>query len=73
MYDVDSGFYDFLPLENTLHMERPVLGDCDGDGLEDDIVYCSPDGSMSYYEIPLDGLWDPDNVTKIPGANGSPR
>lgn len=55
-------------LLGTEKMANVVVGDVDGDGLENDLVYSnSVSGGMGYYTIPSDGKWHPENDHPVPG------
>ncbi|MHB9036683.1 MAG: GH116 family glycosyl hydrolase [Armatimonadota bacterium] len=59
-----------IVLQGTAGMQNAIVGDVDGDGLEDDLVYHdSSAGGLRYYAIPPNGLWHLENVHVVPGAH----
>ncbi len=60
-----------MTLTGTEKMADAVVGDVDGDGLQDDIVYHnSLTGGLGYYRIPADGTYLAQNDHAIPGVPG---
>lgn len=58
-----------LNLPGTEKMNHAVVGDVDGDGREDDIVYNNAlTGGLGYYVIPGDGTYHSENDHVIPGV-----
>ena len=56
-----------VTLDGTEKMNNAIVGDVDGDGYEDEIVYTNAGGAgLGYYEIPGDGLWLPERDHTIP-------
>ena len=54
-------------LAGTEKMNNGVIGDLDGDGYEDELVYTSAGGTgLGYYKIPGDGLWHPERDHRVP-------
>ncbi|MCX6344176.1 MAG: DUF6067 family protein [Armatimonadetes bacterium] len=60
---------DTVTLAGTASMNNVVIGDVDGDGAEDEMVYSSAvGGKLGYYKIPGDGLWHPEQNYAIPNT-----
>ncbi len=58
-----------IALLGTEKMADVVVGDIDGDGLENELVYADTRSSgLGYYKIPADGKWHPENDHVIPGV-----
>ncbi len=68
LYMADT--HEQIVLQGTAGMADAVVGDVDGDGLENDLLYRdSSAGGLRYYMIPPDGSWHPENVRVIPGSH----
>ena len=58
-----------IPLLGTEKMASVVVGDVDGNGLADELVYADTrSGGLGYYRIPSDARWHPENDRVIPGV-----
>lgn len=59
-----------ITLVGTSLMQNAVVGDVDGDGLEDELVFHDgSSGGLGCYEIPPDGIWRPQNLSVVPGVH----
>ena len=59
-----------ITLLGTEKMNNAILGDMDGNGRQDDIVYTNAStGGLGYYSIPSDAAWHPERNFAIPNTH----
>ncbi len=59
-----------VTLIGTSQLQDGIIGDVDGDSLDNDLVFRDPaTGGLWYYDIPPDGAWHAENVHAVPGAH----
>ena len=61
---------EVITLAGTQNMNNAILGDVDGNGRQDDIIYTNAStGGLGYYSIPSDAAWHSERNFAIPNTH----